>query len=336
MDGVSAGPLRFTTEPSFEEASRAVLAYLDEHVPLDFWTVSRVVDGRQVYLQVTENDLGLGVGDGPAWESSFCQAMWDEAAPQVVPDVSAVPVYREREAALDLTVGSYVGIPLVGPDGALFGTVCGIGTRAAPAGFEGHAPLLELLGWLLTSVLRAEQQAVALARQLETSRLHAETDALTGLLNRRAWREVCLAEEDRHRRLGDHLGVMVVDLDGLKALNDREGHAAGDELLLLAATVLRQTSRGGDHVARLGGDEFAVLCPRTTASQLAAKAERFTGACAAVGLAASVGVATMEVGGTLAGTEAAADRAMYEAKRRRHASPPPPPSRRRTGGSARW
>jgi diguanylate cyclase len=336
MDGVSAGPLRFTTEPSFEEASRAVLDYLDEHVPLDFWTVSRVVDGRQVYLQVTDNDLGLGVGDGPAWDRSLCQVMWDESAPQVVPDVSAVPVYREREAALDLTVGSYVGIPLVGPDGALFGTVCGIGTRAEPPGLLAHAPLLELLGWLLTSVLRAEQQAVALARQLETTRLHAETDPLTGLLNRRAWREVCLTEEDRHRRLGDHLGVMVVDLDGLKVVNDREGHAAGDELLLLAATVLQQTSRGADHVARLGGDEFAVLCPRTTASQLESKAERFVEACVAVGVAASVGVATMEVGGTLAGTEAAADRAMYEAKRRRRTVPSAPPGRRRSGGTARW
>lgn len=336
MEGTTAGPPRFTTETTFEQASRAVLDHLQRHVPLDMWTVSRVVDGRQVYLQVTENDLGLGVGDGPAWESSFCQAMWEEDAPQVVPDVREVSVYREREAALDLTVGAYVGIPLVGPDGALFGTVCGIGTRPEPPGLTDHAPLLELLGWLLTAVLRAEHQAVELARELETSRLHAETDALTGLLNRRAWREVCAAEEDRHRRLGDHLGVMVVDLDGLKQVNDREGHAAGDELLLLAATVLRQTSRGGDHVARLGGDEFAVLCPRTTTSQLAAKADRFTEACAAVGLAASVGVATMQVGGDLAETEAAADRAMYEAKRRRREAPAPPRDRRRRGGASRW
>ena len=123
-------------------------------MPLDFWTVSRVVGGRQVYLQVTDNDLGLGVGDGPAWDRSFCQAMWDESAPQVVPDVSTVPVYREREAALDLTVGSYVGIPLVGPDGDLFGTVCGVGTRSASPELLAQVPLLELLGWLLTAVLR--------------------------------------------------------------------------------------------------------------------------------------------------------------------------------------
>lgn len=59
-------------EDVFETASRGVVDYLVEHVPMQFWAVSRVTGGRQVYLTVNDNPLGLHAGDGPAWRESLC------------------------------------------------------------------------------------------------------------------------------------------------------------------------------------------------------------------------------------------------------------------------
>jgi diguanylate cyclase (GGDEF)-like protein len=99
-----------------------------------------------------------------------------------------------------------------------------------------------------------------LVQQLE--RLSRE-DSLTGLANRRSWDETLAREFDRARRQGGGLAVLLCDLDRLKEINDRFGHATGDLVLIATAGVLRERVRGGDLAARLGGDEFAVLCPDT-------------------------------------------------------------------------
>lgn len=89
----------------------------------------------------------------------------------------------------------------------------------------------------------------------------ATQDFLTGLLNRRSFREVLLAEIERSRRYAHPLTIIFLDLDNFKQLNDTKGHATGDSALQDVATTLRDSLRTGDSVARLGGDEFAVLLP---------------------------------------------------------------------------
>ena len=302
---------------AFDAASRAVIGYLDEQLPLRAWTVSRMVGGRQVFLSVTPNDLGLGVGSGHPWGDSLCQVMWEDDGPRIAPDVAAVAAYRDREVTRSVPVRAYVGIPLVLADGSLFGTVCGLDDRAHPDDLLGHRDLLELLGRLLTETLRADQLAVSLARQLEASRAAADTDPLTGLLNRRAWNAVCAVEQGRHHRLGDHASVVVVDLDDLKGVNDSLGHAAGDELLRTAARVLRTTIRAGDHLARIGGDEFTVLCPQTTQDEAGHLATRLTAALAEAEVAASTGTGTMTQVTGMSDAQDEADRRMYAVKRER-------------------
>lgn len=87
----------------------------------------------------------------------------------------------------------------------------------------------------------------------------AQTDQLTGLGNRHAWRDTLTAEEPALDSLGENAMVMMVDLDGLKQTNDTLGHEAGDRYLQNAASVLRMQFRDADVLARIGGDEFAVL-----------------------------------------------------------------------------
>jgi diguanylate cyclase (GGDEF)-like protein len=124
----------------------------------------------------------------------------------------------------------------------------------------------------------------------------ARTDALTGVANLRVRDERLEYEIARHRRAGRELAVLVLDLDGFKAVNDTLGHPAGDRLLRDVAAVLSAAVRGGDTVARPGGDEFCVIAPETGRGEAQRLAERIELALATLGaagrpLSASVGLA---------------------------------------------
>jgi diguanylate cyclase (GGDEF)-like protein len=104
---------------------------------------------------------------------------------------------------------------------------------------------------------RTEEREAAL-------RLLSQQDALTGLGNRRLLRQRLGYEIARHRRYERQFAVLALDLDGFKAVNDRFGHQAGDEVLREIAFGLRRAVRDQDTLVRLGGDEFCVLAPESS------------------------------------------------------------------------
>jgi diguanylate cyclase (GGDEF)-like protein len=150
----------------------------------------------------------------------------------------------------------------------------------------------------------------------------AHLDALTGLGNARLLRSRLGYEIARHHRHRRPMALLVLDLDGFKAVNDRFGHPAGDELLREVARRLVRTVREGDTVIRQGGDEFCVLAPETglrDAERLCARVDDAVRAAAGglEGVSASIGYAVFpEEGATAESLLARADAAALDAKRR--------------------
>jgi diguanylate cyclase (GGDEF)-like protein len=165
-----------------------------------------------------------------------------------------------------------------------------------------------------------------LGRQADRLANLSETDPLTGLSNARGLHVRFDVELSRWRRYLEPLSLLLVDLDGLKTINDRHGHRAGDMAICALADVIRSQLRDTDLGARVGGDEFAILAPATSSAAAMALAERIRSLIpkrsAMSALTGSVGVVTVDPKADEQGVVdpialmSTADAAMYEAKRR--------------------
>jgi diguanylate cyclase (GGDEF)-like protein len=191
---------------------------------------------------------------------------------------------------------------------------------------EARDPALDaVLGRLEAEDRAVVEGALERAERTEAELRHlADHDSLTGLLNRRCFR----GRLDRYvsfaARYGGQGAVMIIDIDGLKEVNDRLGHRSGDNLIRRVAEILRVRVRATDLVARLSGDEFAVLMPQTdTAGALQLGEDLRAEVAEGFAIDPELAAATISVGITIfggerdAGSEAvlvAADQAMYRAK----------------------
>ncbi len=315
---------------AFEEAAVAVLRHLHEHVPMAFWSVTRVENGRQTYLYLEDNGYGLRQGDAHPWEASFCIHMAAGSTPAVATDARAVPLYAGAEVARLVSIGSYGGARIDEPDGSLFGAICGIDpqTQDGDSALAKAEPVLALLGRLLTLVLAAERGRQDAVLAVATAEEQADRDALTHLPNRRAWDRALVEEQAQVQRYGDPTVIVVIDLDGLKDVNDTLGHAVGDDHLRRAATALRSAVRTQDVVARLGGDEFGVVLRRCEEASAPARVHELSAALESRGVAASLGWAPLTIAHGADAAVEQADAAMYDAKRLRQLEPQPPAPRR--------
>jgi diguanylate cyclase (GGDEF)-like protein len=154
----------------------------------------------------------------------------------------------------------------------------------------------------------------ALLRRAERAEADALVDELTGLFNRRGWDRLTEREEARAARYGHGSAVFMMDVDGLKQKNDREGHAAGNDLLRRVAHCVRSVVREHDVAARLGGDEFAVLAVESDTDQARALQERLDREFVAAGVSVSIGIAHRDYFGGIPAAVERADAAMYRAK----------------------
>ena len=171
---------------------------------------------------------------------------------------------------------------------------------------------------LITGTVMGVSQATNRERQRRALAKLSRSDPLTGCVNRRGFNERFEAELSDHVRYdGRPLGLIVIDLDDFKTVNDTQGHAAGDELLCRVALALAADLRPSDVLCRLGGDEFAVLLPEAGPGELRAAAERLNRRLRLVN-AASLGLASLPAdGATAEELHRCADADLYRAKQRR-------------------
>jgi diguanylate cyclase (GGDEF)-like protein len=208
-------------------------------------------------------------------------------------------------------------------------------TLAAPLRAEGRVigaivlsrrsrePWPESAGRLLAAAASEASAALARAYSFRAAQARATTDALTGLPNRRYFDEFC-ALLARRRRADDAIGILMIDIDRFKVLNDRHGHAVGDEVLRSVARAVGGAVRDDDVPARFGGEEFVVLLRRPTRTVAVEVGQRVREAVGALdlhglgvpGVSVSVGVAVAETADQpIAEVIERADRALYRAKR---------------------
>ncbi|RZA30217.1 MAG: GGDEF domain-containing protein [Proteobacteria bacterium] len=235
-----------------------------------------------------------------------------------VPDATQDPRFADNPQVVgDFGLRFYAGVPIIGPSGHALGTICVIDSE--PRNFsEGALEQLKQLAIGVGSALRLHASMQAFLKL-------SMTDPLTGLENRAGFNK-CLSDAlTRPGMPGPHVGLLFLDLDGFKSINDLFEHASGDVALQEVAQRLRHVTRTRDKIARFGGDEFCILTEDvqdiiglgTLAARIhAALAEPFMIDRQVVPLRTSIGIATYPQDAT--NSEALirkADAALYEAKR---------------------
>lgn len=220
----------------------------------------------------------------------------------------------------DLGLRFYAGAPLITHDGFRLGTLCIIDRHPRGLNPDESAMLADLSALVVSELelrLAARTvQAQQLVAQVRVEQL-ALTDHLTGVPNRRAFELILAEEEDRARSVGRDVALAMIDIDGLKLLNDQEGHERGDAFLQTFARAFRSS----DVLYRIGGDEFTIVLPVTGTEAVEAIQHRIdsavehTRAAGFPTMGASVGIALLSEGGwSAAAALSLADTRMYASK----------------------
>jgi diguanylate cyclase (GGDEF)-like protein len=174
----------------------------------------------------------------------------------------------------------------------------------------GHLPHVAIYWAVVTVTIWSI--CILLGSLSETMRRQVGTDYLTGLLNRSGFLAAALRERSLANRTGAPLALAVIDLDNFKQVNDRAGHAAGDELLAALGRCWRERLRPSDILARHGGDEFVLLLPATTPTAAALVLDRLRGEQEPVDW--STGISEWLPGEDIDAPLARADELLYNAK----------------------
>ena len=284
-------------ENGFEKITGLVRTIFD--VPVA--AVSLIDKDRQWFKSIQ----GLDISE-TAREVAFCDHTIRKTDCMCVPDATKDPRFAKNILVTGPPhIRSYLGAPIISPDGYALGALCAIDYRPRQFSPEKEKVLASFADLVMN--------------ELELRQL-ASCDGLTGLATRRAF--VDAAEEVFEQ--GRNAAFIFIDLDHFKAINDANGHPVGDDVLKATSAALLANCPDHAFIGRLGGEELAVLLPDTDRQGAFRLAESLRAAIAAttvksarnLAFTASVGVAMQDAAHDLAGWMAAADAALYEAKSR--------------------
>ena len=295
------------------------MEHLDDLVGLDLWLVTAVSGTEQSVVAAAGAWAALvPTRTTFTWAESFCRRMVERQGPVVAPDVLAVPAYEQAAVGRLAQVRAYVGVPLEGEDGVVFGTLCGFAGQPQEPDLSRCLGSVQLVGRMLSTILAREQFAQARSQEAAAAYALVDRDALTGLHNRRGWEAALEQENTRCRRYGALASVLTLELDPPAP---GSGALAGDEDLVRCAEVLRRSCRPGDVLARLGRRDFGIIGLQCDPVAARALLTRLRVALRTSGLTASTGAATRRAGEDLEQAWARADQEVRRDQRRRRQLP---------------
>ena len=290
-------------EESFDRITRITRELF--HAPMS--TIA-FIDGHRQWFKSRQGVAKSETERAPA----LCNVTIQQRRPLIIEDTLADERFRENPFVVgDPRIRFYAGVPLTTPEGANIGTLCVMDTKPRHFGAEQVALLNDMAQLILTGL---ELRALA------------TTDALTGILSRRAFiaeAERAIAIATRHRV---NLSCITFDLDHFKSINDGFGHQTGDSVLTTMAQTCATILRKSDVFGRIGGEEFAIAMPHTGPVPAMEVAEKLRSAVARqvftgptgerMEVTASFGVASVDRSTTdFRALLEHADAALYEAKR---------------------
>lgn len=313
LDVIILGMLGTLALSGFRQVPRSVVL-----VSCAFFAAA-VSDGAYTYL-VLRGDYGSGGWLDLGWQ---IQAVLMGVAALIV-------VRRENADERPMLFGRDLGLPLILGGAAIsvfYVMQTALRHRIDPATVAvGSYAVVAVIARLGLTSREKSRIGRDLEHALEEQQRLAVTDGLTSLNNRRFFEEMFRIEAARAERSSQSLGVLVVDVDHFKDVNDAYGHEAGDAVLVQLAARLRGVVRASDVLARYGGEEFVVLLPESRPKVLRVIAERLRAAVADLPFALPGGeriIVTVSVGGACQPEHAegadivrSADRALYAAKNR--------------------
>ena len=216
----------------------------------------------------------------------YCGTVMRRRDRLLVPNALIDPDWGDNPG-VELDMISYMGWPVLWPDGQVFGTICVLDRKPNEYG-ETESDLLyqfkQLVEFSLRSIYEQHQldELKGSASHLEEERRAykklAATDALTGTYNRRAFMDLAKRLFERLQRWGANIAILIVDVDHFKRINDRHGHQAGDAALVQISGLLKEQTRRVDLLGRYGGDEFVLLAPEISLEAARAFAARLVAA----------------------------------------------------------
>lgn len=299
--------------PGYQQSVGRTMRFLANALGIPTWVLLRNRNGS---LSVVE---GIGEYDRLVPATEFPVARLAE-----LPTINLLgasqpatsnPGLNRREGGVDPAQVAPYGLTLIDADGNFFGILCALGEPSQSPGVRQSRPLLDYAAAMLDAAVRSELTLEEAVRRSERAQADALVDPLTGLHNRRAWDQLLVTEDQRCIRHGYDAVVFVIDLDGLKTVNDRFGHEKGDELIRNAATALERSVRRTDVVARVGGDEFSILAVKCDGGAAPRIRDHIESTLVRSNAPATVGYAVRSECGDLLEAWRQADGAMYQRKR---------------------
>lgn len=244
--------------PAFIEKWQRLLDLLSKVFKVPTGLIMKVTeDNMEVFMHNVNMDNPYEPGDSEKLGSGlYCETVLGTDDVLEVSNALASEVWKDNpDVALNMI--SYYGLPIKWPDGEFYGTLCVLDDK------ENHYS--EEFKLIIDEFLKSIEKDLEILIMNRDLKFFSEVDALTSAFNRRYCDAVLGTEFDRSKRSNQIFSIAVMDLDGLKVINDTLGHDMGDRVLKEFASTFMGRVRSVDTFGRYGGDEFILICPDTSA-----------------------------------------------------------------------